>query len=483
VFPEQIVHWTWMKQQVEAAGRPLKVLNLFGYTGVASLVAAAAGAEVTHVDASKKAIGWARENQALSRLDKAPIRWICEDAMKFILREERRGNTYDIILTDPPKFGRGPNGEVWHLFEHLPLMLDICREILSPKAVGLVLTAYSIRASFYSIHELMRETMRGAGGVVESGELVIREAGLDGKTPAARFPPPSSPAGCRNELRTPRQRSPQGGPGEGSHFARQSHHQGHQGAQRQEDPRESGTFMAEGLKLVIDAIELGWTIRTLVYAKAAKAKPLVEQMAAKTVASGGLVLEVSEKVLSSITRRDNPQMVVGIFESRWKPLRDIRPGQGETWIALDRVRDPGNLGTIIRTADAAGASGVILVGETTDPFSLETVRATMGSVFAVPVARATPEEFIAWKKQAGVSVVATHLAGSVDYRTIDYKKKPVVILMGNEQSGLPEQLAREADALARIPQQGLADSLNLAVASAVMLFEARRHLLSLSEAK
>ncbi|MDM9626168.1 RNA methyltransferase [Rhizobium sp. S152] len=246
---------------------------------------------------------------------------------------------------------------------------------------------------------------------------------------------------------------------------------------------QSGTFMAEGLKLVIDAIELGWTIRTLVYAKAAKGKPLVEQMAAKTVAGGGLVLEVSEKVLSSVTRRDNPQMVVGIFETRWKPLREIHPREGETWIALDRVRDPGNLGTIIRTADAAGASGVILVGESTDPFSLETVRATMGSVFAVPVARATPDEFIAWKKQAGVSVVATHLAGSVDYRTIDYKKKPVVILMGNEQSGLPEHLASQADALARIPQQGRADSLNLAVASAVMLFEARRHLLSLTEAK
>ncbi|WP_280924099.1 class I SAM-dependent rRNA methyltransferase [Ciceribacter sichuanensis] len=183
VFPEQIAHWTWMKQQVEQAGRPLKVLNLFGYTGVASLVAASAGAEVTHVDASKKAIGWARENQALSRLDRAPIRWICEDAMKFIQREERRGSLYDIILTDPPKFGRGPNGEVWQLFDHLPLMLDICRELLSPKAVGLVLTAYSIRASFYSIHELMRETMRGKRGIVESGELVIREAGLDGKTP------------------------------------------------------------------------------------------------------------------------------------------------------------------------------------------------------------------------------------------------------------------------------------------------------------
>ncbi|MCZ3379726.1 TrmH family RNA methyltransferase [Rhizobium sp. ERR 922] len=246
---------------------------------------------------------------------------------------------------------------------------------------------------------------------------------------------------------------------------------------------ESGAFLAEGLKLVIDALELGWTIRTLVYAKAAKGKPLVEQVAAKTVAAGGLVLEVSEKVIGSITRRDNPQMVVGVFEQRWRPLRDVKPKAGETWVALDRVRDPGNLGTIIRTADAAGASGVILVGETTDPFSLETVRATMGSVFAVPVVKATPEEFLIWKKTAGVAVVATHLAGAVDYRTIDYKKKPVVILMGNEQSGLPDALAKEADALARIPQAGRADSLNLAVATAVMLFEARRHILTLSETR
>ncbi|TWD55622.1 23S rRNA (cytosine1962-C5)-methyltransferase [Agrobacterium vitis] len=184
VFPEQIAHWTWMKETIERSDRPLKVLNLFGYTGVASLVAAAAGAEVTHVDASKKAIGWARENQTLSRLDRAPIRWICDDAMKFIQREARRGHQYDIILTDPPKFGRGPNGEVWQLFDHLPTMLSLCRDILSPKAAGLVLTAYSIRASFYAIHELMRETMRGKGGLVESGELVLREAGQDGKTPA-----------------------------------------------------------------------------------------------------------------------------------------------------------------------------------------------------------------------------------------------------------------------------------------------------------
>lgn len=248
------------------------------------------------------------------------------------------------------------------------------------------------------------------------------------------------------------------------------------------DREQSGTFMAEGLKLVIDALELGWAIRILVYAKAAKGKPLVEQVAARTVAVGGLVLEVSEKVLSSITRRDNPQMVVGIFQQRWTSLDDLRPSQGMTFVALDRVRDPGNLGTIIRTADAAGASGVILVGECTDPFSLETVRATMGSVFAVPLARATTEEFFAWQKRSGAQVVATHLAGAVDYRTIDYEKKPTVLLMGNEQSGLPEALAKSADRLVRIPQQGRADSLNLAVATAVMLFEARRHLLKLEDA-
>ena len=244
---------------------------------------------------------------------------------------------------------------------------------------------------------------------------------------------------------------------------------------------ESGTFLAEGLKLIIDALELGWTIRTLIYAKSAKGKAPVEKAAAKTVASGGLVLEVSEKVLGAITRRDNPQMVAGVFESRYRPLGDIAPTRNETYIALDRVRDPGNLGTIIRTADAAGASGIILVGETTDPFSLETVRATMGSVFALPVSRAEPRAFLDWARKSDVEIVATHLAGSVDYRTIDYTKKPVVLLMGNEQQGLPPELADGAGRLARIPQQGRADSLNLAVATAVMLYEARRHLLALED--
>ncbi|MCR4283216.1 MAG: class I SAM-dependent methyltransferase, partial [Bauldia sp.] len=116
LFPEQATHWDWMKGLIAGAKRPLKILNLFAYTGVASLVAAKAGAEVTHIDASKKAIGWARENQALAKLDALKIRWICEDAAKFVEREGRRGNRYNGIILDPPKFGRGPKGEVWDIF-------------------------------------------------------------------------------------------------------------------------------------------------------------------------------------------------------------------------------------------------------------------------------------------------------------------------------------------------------------------------------
>ncbi len=175
VFPEQDAHWRFMEQQIIDAKRPVKVLNLFGYTGVASLIAARAGAEVTHVDASKKAIGWARENQEVAGLNDKPIRWICEDAMKFVEREARRGKTYDIILLDPPAYGRGPHGEVWQLFDHLPQMVAGCRDILSDRPLAVVLTAYSIRASFYAIHELMRDRFRGLKGEVQSGELILRE--------------------------------------------------------------------------------------------------------------------------------------------------------------------------------------------------------------------------------------------------------------------------------------------------------------------
>ena len=180
VFPEQAAHWQFMadilkkSREMEKTGEPPRVLNLFGYTGIASLVAARAGAHVTHVDASKKAIGWARENQELAGLEDKPVRWICEDAVKFCEREVRRGSTYEGILLDPPAFGRGPKGEVWQMFEHLPYMVDLCRELVSPKPLFTILTAYTIRASFLSIHELMQEVYGDLGGLLESGELTIK---------------------------------------------------------------------------------------------------------------------------------------------------------------------------------------------------------------------------------------------------------------------------------------------------------------------
>ncbi|MGB6119266.1 MAG: RNA methyltransferase [Mesorhizobium sp.] len=245
---------------------------------------------------------------------------------------------------------------------------------------------------------------------------------------------------------------------------------------------QQNAFMAEGLKLVIDALDLGWTINALIYSKAAKGNPAVEKAAARTVASGGLVLEASEKVLSAITRRDNPQMVIGVFEQRWGRLKDVRPANDDVWVAMDRVRDPGNLGTVIRTADAVGAKGVILVGDTTDPFAVETVRATMGSIFAVPVVKASEADFLTWRAGFKGLVVGTHLKGAVDYRTVDYAARPVLTLMGNEQQGLPDTLAAVCDRLVLIPQVGRADSLNLAVATGVMLFEVRRKALKLGGA-
>ncbi len=178
-FPEQAAHWQWFSNLMKKEKRPIKVLNLFGYTGLASLVAAKAGAEVTHIDASKKAIGWARENQALNELQEAPIRWICDDAVKFVEREIRRGNTYDGIIMDPPKYGRGPKGEVWQFFEGLNDLMHLTRLLLSENALFFILSSYAIRASFMASHELARDVFSGLGGMLSSGELLIQEEGSE----------------------------------------------------------------------------------------------------------------------------------------------------------------------------------------------------------------------------------------------------------------------------------------------------------------
>lgn len=179
VFPEQAAHWDWMGALIRQAGRPVQVLNLFGYTGLATLAAAQAGAHVTHVDASKKSVGVARENQALSGLERCPVRWLVDDAEKFVRREVRRGSQYDGIVLDPPKFGRGPEGQVWEFFEALPRLLADCRRILAPRPLFVVLTAYAIRASALSVHYALQEMMTGLPGTQTTGELglVERSAG------------------------------------------------------------------------------------------------------------------------------------------------------------------------------------------------------------------------------------------------------------------------------------------------------------------
>jgi 23S rRNA (cytosine1962-C5)-methyltransferase len=174
-FPEQAANWDWLQARQKAAGRPLKILNLFGYTGVASLVCAAAGAEVTHVDASKKAIGWARDNAALSGLADRPIRWIVEDARKYVAREVKRGSRYDGIILDPPKYGRGPTGEVWRLYEDLPELMAGCAALLSDQADFLLLNAYAERISGVALASLLADALTGRDGLVDWGELALME--------------------------------------------------------------------------------------------------------------------------------------------------------------------------------------------------------------------------------------------------------------------------------------------------------------------
>jgi TrmH family RNA methyltransferase len=242
--------------------------------------------------------------------------------------------------------------------------------------------------------------------------------------------------------------------------------------------KASGLFVAEGLKLVADGIDAGWAIQTLAHAGNVGEQPLVKRLAATTHAKGGAVLSVSEPVLAKISRRDNPQTVIGVFSQRLTAHAAIRPSEGDVWIALEGVRDPGNLGTIVRTADAVGASGIILVGETVDPFSPEAVRATMGSIFAVPLARATKAEFASLARGWKGTIVGTHLSATIDYRKVAYPGA-VLLVMGGEQAGLTAETAALCHTLVRIPMAGKADSLNLAVASAVMLFEIRRGALRL----
>ena len=232
---------------------------------------------------------------------------------------------------------------------------------------------------------------------------------------------------------------------------------------------ESGLFLAEGLKIVIEAIDCGHAPKIVMYGPDAADHPMLKKAVAACVKAGGEVIEVNREILEKVSRRDNPQAVVAVFRQVYTPLSAIVPESAPCWVAMQAVRDPGNLGTVIRTADAAGCGGVILVGDCVDPFSVEAVRATMGSVFAVSITRTTPDAFLSWREQWGGSVIGTRLDATAGYRSCELKA-PALILMGNEQAGLTDELAAACDLNVKIPMRGRADSLNLSVATGIMIY-------------
>ncbi|MBW3616163.1 MAG: RNA methyltransferase [Proteobacteria bacterium] len=234
---------------------------------------------------------------------------------------------------------------------------------------------------------------------------------------------------------------------------------------------ESGRFLAEGLKIVAEAVELGFPPRIVMHTAEMAKHPVLLRVVAAAQAHGGEAVEVTREVLEKVSKRDNPQTVVAVFEQRFAALEALRPEAAATWVALEAVRDPGNLGTIIRTADAAGCGGVILVGDCVDPYSVEGVRATMGSIFALSIARADRSEFLAWRRRWPGAVVGTRLQATVDHRSAEYRR-PTLLLMGNEQAGLTQELAAACDVNVKIPMRGRADSLNLAVATGIMIYAA-----------
>ena len=238
--------------------------------------------------------------------------------------------------------------------------------------------------------------------------------------------------------------------------------------------RETGLFVAEGASILISARAAGWRPRMLVFLAGSAAGGVHRDLLHWAQKSGAECLEVSEAVLGKLAAKENPQTMLGVFEQQWKPMPEPRlVGNDQVWLALEGIRDPGNLGTIIRTLDAVGASGILLVGACCDPYARESVRATMGSIFNVPLVRTAAEPFGAWAQRWPGDVVGTHLAASEDFRAAPYRE-PILMLMGSEGPGLTDRLAQVCSRLVRIPMAGRLDSLNLAVATALMLYEVRR---------
>jgi len=233
--------------------------------------------------------------------------------------------------------------------------------------------------------------------------------------------------------------------------------------------REEGLFLAEGLRIVAEARDSGMLPEIVAFSPEGARHPLAAEIIAATETAGGEAIETSPDILAKMSGKDNPQMLLGAYRQPASALDRIDRATAPLWIVAQALRDPGNIGTILRTGDAVGAGGLILIDDCADPYSVEAVRASMGAVFTQQVASAQWEEFLPWLRSGEGQLVGTSLTATDDYLEADYRR-PCFLLIGNEQQGLPEGYEAECDLLVKIPMAGRADSLNAAVAAAVMAF-------------
>jgi RNA methyltransferase, TrmH family len=234
--------------------------------------------------------------------------------------------------------------------------------------------------------------------------------------------------------------------------------------------RAEGAFLAEGLRILTEAMDAGTLPHMIWHAPETSAHPIVKRLTEATEAAGGEVFITSADILSKLSGKENPQAVIGVYGERLIPLATLDRNSAAIWLVAERLRDPGNLGTILRTGDAVGAGGLILIDDCTDPFSVEAVRASMGAIFTQKVVTARWEEFIAWLRNGPGQLVGTSLNTALDYQEPRYAS-PTFLVVGNEAQGLPPEYESVCDLLVKIPMLGKADSLNAAMATAVVAYE------------
>ena len=236
--------------------------------------------------------------------------------------------------------------------------------------------------------------------------------------------------------------------------------------------RTEGLFLAEGLRIIAEARDSGLLPEIVAFSAEGAKHPLAAEIIAEAEAAGADAIETTPGILTKMSGKDNPQLLLGAYRQPDTALKRIDRSKADLWIVAQALRDPGNLGTILRTGDAAGAGGVILIDDCVDPFSVEAVRASMGALFTQAIATARWDEFIAWLRSGEGQLVGTSLKATDDYLAASYEK-PCFLLIGNEQQGLPASYETECDLLVKIPMAGRADSLNAAMATAVMAFAIR----------